>query len=491
MRATKQPAGALRAILLVPLLVVPATLAGCTVGPDFHPPADQAPARWWGGAPTNVSSTVTYGGTVDTSWWDSFHDPELSSLVGRLARQNLELQVAGERVEQARQQRRIAASRGLPNIDAQGNYNRVRLPPQVLSTFVMPKPTAPESFDLFQDDLSASWEVDLFGRVRRQVEAERANTEATIETRQSVALMAISDLAQDYMQLRGTQAMEAITTASIADADANTALVRNQFANGVSTTLDMANAQAQRDSIAANLPPLRAAEAQLINAIGLLLAEPPRALEAELQQPAGQPPVPPTVPIGLPSELARRRPDIRAAEARLHAATAATGVAVADFYPDVRLTGQIGTQALRFPELFNLMSGMYMVGPSVDLPIFEGGRLRATLRLRRSEQREAAISYHSTVLQAWQDVDNALTAYTEAQNRRRQIANAVQQNKVALAAARQRYQQGVVDYLNVLAAQDALFQTENSLADSDAQIETDLVTLYRALGGGWQVADGS
>lgn len=485
MPATKIPLGRLRAILFMSLL------GGCTVGPDFHPPANQAPVRWWGAAPTNVSSTATYGGTVDTSWWDSFHDSELSSLVGRLARQNLELQVAGERVEQARQQRRIAASRGLPNIDAQGNYNRVRLPPQVLSTFVMPKPTAPEAFDLFQDDLSASWEVDLFGRVRRQVEAERANTEATVEARRSVALMAVSDLAQDYMQLRGTQAMEAITTASIADADANTALVRNQFANGVSTTLDMANAKAQRDSIAANLPPLRAAEAQLINAIGLLLAEPPRALEAELQQPAGQPPVPPTVPIGLPSELARRRPDIRAAEARLHAATAATGVAVADFYPDVRLTGQIGTQALRFPELFNLMSGMYMVGPSVDLPIFEGGRLRATLRLRRSEQREAAISYHSTVLQAWQDVDNALTAYTEAQNRRRQIANAVQQNKVALAAARQRYQQGVVDYLNVLAAQGALFQTENSLADSDAQIETDLVTLYRALGGGWQVADGS
>ena len=462
---------------------------GCTVGPDFHTPVNAAPAQWWGEAPAQVASTATYGGTVDVAWWDSFHDLELSSLVGRLARQNLQLQVAAERVEQAQQQRRIAASRGLPNIDARGEYDRVRLPPQVLSTFVVPKPDAPVSFDFFEDTLSAAWEVDLFGRVRRAVEAQRANTEAMVEARRGVALMAIADLAQAYMELRGVQASEAVTTARVADAEANAALVRNQFANGVSTTLDIANAQAQRDTIAANLPTLRTAEAQLINTMGLLLAEPPRTLEAELKQPAPQPLVPPTVPIGLPSELARRRPDVREAEARLHAATAETGVAVADFYPDVRLTGQVGTQALQFPQLFNLMSGMYMVGPTIDVPIFEGNRLRATLRLRRSEQRQAAISYRATVLQAWQDVDNALTAYAQAQRRRGEVAAAMQQNQVALTAARQRFREGAVDFLNVLVSEDALLQTEESLVNSDAQIETDLVSLYQALGGGWQMED--
>ncbi len=475
----------MRAVLAAALL---GALAGCTVGPDFHRPDNYAPKRWWRPAPEQVGSQPTFGGTVDAAWWTRFGDPELSSLVERLARQNLDLQAAAERVEQGRAQRRIAASQGLPTLDANSLYNRIRASPPVLNALVVPAPGAPIEFDAFENDLSSAWEVDLFGRVRRAVEAQRANTEAAIEARHAIALMAISDLAQDYMQLRGTQATEAITAESLADADRNVLLVRNQFANGTSTTLDVANAEAQRATIAAHLPPRRAMEASLGNAIGRLLGAPPRALAGELG-PAAQPPVPPVVPIGLPGELARRRPDVREAEARLHAATAETGVAVADFYPDVRLTGQIGTQALQFPQVFNLISGYYMVGPTVDVPIFEGGRLRATLHLRRSQQREAAISYRSTVLQAWQDVDNALTAYVEAQHQRDRLADAVQQSRLALDAARQRYRQGAVDFLNVLAAQSALLQNQSTLANSTTQVETDLVALYRALGGGWEIAD--
>ena len=472
------------------LLAAPVLLAGCTVGPDYHRPDAHAPSAWWGGAPRQAPSTPTIGGVIDVAWWKRFADPELSSLVERLARQNLDLQVAAERVEQGREQRRIAASQGLPTLDANGVYDRIRLAPQVLSTFAVPNPNAPQAFDLWQPNLSSAWEVDLFGRVRRAVEAQRANTAAAIEARHAIALTAIADLAQDYMQLRGTQAVEAITRANLADADRDAALVRDQFANGVGTTLDIANAQAQRDTIAANLPSLDATVAALTNAIGLLLSEPPRARAAELAATVRQPPVPPTVPIGLPSELARRRPDVREAEAQLHEATAQTGVAVADFYPDLRLSGQIGTQALQFPQAFNLFSGYYLVGPTFDVPLFEGGRLRATLRLRRSQQRQAAISYRNTVLQAWTDVDNALTAYEEAQRRQGDIAGAVKQNELALAAARQRYHEGVIDFLNVLAAQSALLQNQSTLAESVMQVETDLVALYRALGGGWEAADG-
>ena len=276
---------------------------------------------------------------------------------------------------------------------------------------------------------------------------------------------------------------------NLADADRNVRLIRNQFSNGVSTTLDIANAEVQRDTIAANLPPLRANIAALINAVGFLLAEPPRTLERELSSPRAQPPVPPTVPLGIPSDLARRRPDIREAESKLHEATAETGVAVADFYPDLRISGQAGTEALQFPQVFNLASGYTMIGPTLDVPLFEGGRLRATLRLRKSQQREAALNYRNTVLQAWQDVDNALTAYEEAQHRRQQLSAAYGQSQLALAAARQRYRQGVVDFLNVLAAQSALLQNQNGLATANVEVETDLVALYRALGGGWDVAD--
>ena len=464
-------------------------LAGCTVGPDFRPPQSGAPAQWWSGAQAGLASTATFGGDVDSTWWTTFGDAELSSLVARLARQNIDLQTAAERVQQGRAQRQIAASRGLPTLDANADYTRMRTPPTLLEKLVVPAPGAPVAFDLWRDNLSSAWEVDLFGRVRRAVEARQADTEAAIEARHGVALMAISDLAQDYMQLRGTQAMRALTQANLADAEQNVALVRNQFANGVSTTLDIANAEAQRAMIAANLPSLRAAEASFINAIGYLLAAPPRALQDELRPVRRQPLVPPTVPIGLPAELARRRPDLRQAEAELHAATAQTGVAVADFYPDFRLMGQLGTEALQFPQAFNLASGFYMVGPTIDVPIFEGGRLRATLRLRRSQQREAALNYRSTVLRAWQDVDNALTAYAETQRRRVDVAEAVRQNEIALGTARQRYREGAVDFLNVLSAQSAVLQSQTSLVQTDMQIEIDLVSLYRALGGGWEIAD--
>ena len=201
----------------------------------------------------------TFGGTVDAAWWARFGDAELSSLVQRLARQNLDLQAAAERVSQGRAQRQIAASQGLPTLDANSLYNRTRPALPVVNALFVPAPGAPPEYDFYQNDLSSSWELDLFGRVRRAVEAQRANTEAAIEARHAVALMAISDLAQDYMQLRGTQAAEAITEESLADADRNVLLVRDRFANGADTTLDIANAQAQRAAIAANLPPLRAA----------------------------------------------------------------------------------------------------------------------------------------------------------------------------------------------------------------------------------------
>jgi len=187
--------------------------------------------------------------------------------------------------------------------------------------------------------------------------------------------------------------------------------------------------------------------------------------------------------------LIRRRPDVREAEARLHEATAQTGVAVANFYPDVTLNGNLNVESLHLANLFTPNSIAYTLGPSVSLPIFEGGQLHGNLVLRESEQREAAIAFQRTVLQAWREVDDALTAFSEAQHRRAELAKAVDQNKIALDAARQRYTQGAVDFLNVIAAQTQLLQSENDLADSDTQIAVDLVTLYRALGGGWEIAD--
>jgi NodT family efflux transporter outer membrane factor (OMF) lipoprotein len=195
------------------------------------------------------------------------------------------------------------------------------------------------------------------------------------------------------------------------------------------------------------------------------------------------------VPVGLPGALVRRRPDVREAEARLHEATAQTGVAVANFYPDVTLNGAASVESLRLSNLFSPTSGAFAVGPSISIPIFEGGQLKGALELRESRQREAAIFFQKTVLRAWKDVDDALTAYRETQRRRADIARSVTEIQAALQAARQRYSEGAIDFLNVIATQAQLLQSENDLADSDTRIATNLINLYRALGGGWEVAD--
>jgi len=350
-------------------------------------------------------------------------------------------------------------------------------------------PGASVEYALFRDGLTSSWELDLFGRVRRAVEAADASTLAAVENRHGVALAAVAELAQSYMLLRGTQDRLGIAKRNLRLAEENVELVNARFRNGVATTLDMAQARAQQATIAATVPPLRAREAELINAIGLLLGEAPRALDAELRRSRIIPRVPRKVPVGLPGTIVRRRPDVRAAEARLHEATAQTGVAVANFYPDVTLNGSASVESFHLSNLFTPNSTVFAVGPSISIPIFEGGQLRGTLALRESQQREAAVFFQETVLRAWKEVDDALTDYREAQRRRIEIGRSVTENQSALQAARQRYSEGATNFLDVTATQALLLQSENDLSDSDTQIATDLVNLYRALGGGWQIAD--
>jgi NodT family efflux transporter outer membrane factor (OMF) lipoprotein len=286
----------------------------------------------WGGEPTDTTSK-TFDGSTDVRWWDSFHDAELSSLVGRLAAQNLDLRSAAERVQQARASRQIVQAQRLPSVDANASYGLSRVSPNGVVSLEQPSSIYRLQYNVFSDGLTASWDLDLFGRVRHLIESADANTQVAIEARRGLALAAVSDLAESYVDLRGLQAREATIRKSQALAEQNLLLIRQRFKEGVNTTLDVANAEAQIATIAATLPDLAATEAQRVNAIGLLLGEPPRTLLGELQVPSVKLNVPIAIPVGLPGELVRRRPDIRNVEAMLRVATAETGVAVADFYP--------------------------------------------------------------------------------------------------------------------------------------------------------------
>jgi NodT family efflux transporter outer membrane factor (OMF) lipoprotein len=461
-------------------------LAGCTVGPQFERPTPNTPSAWHTTSGDRTSEVTN--DAVDETWWTRFNDPVLDNLVQQLVHENLDLASASERVIEAQAARHVTASAGMPSVRASMSEAHERVSPTGTTSLVSRAPGSPLEYDDWSSGLSASWELDLFGRVRRAVEAADAQTEEAIEARRGVALDALAELAGNYMTLRGAQAREEITRRNLDTATHALALVENQYENGVGNTLDVSRAKARRESIAALLPDLQTTEQQSINAIGLLLAQPPHALERELAPVKDLPLLPPRVPVGLPSDLLRRRPDICQAEARLHQATAETGVAVASFYPDISLTGNAGTEGLQFGNLFELASRSFSVGPSIDIPIFEGGRLRGMLKLRKAQQQEAAIDYQKTVLQAWRDVDNAMTAYGNTQRSREQLADAVQHEHDALNAATQRYEQGSSSFLDVDTAQGILLNDEDHLALADMALRDELVALYKALGGGWSIA---
>ncbi|WP_348757022.1 efflux transporter outer membrane subunit [Candidatus Methylocalor cossyra] len=495
---------------LAGLALVMALQPGCTVGPDFEPPRAPLPAHWPGLAESAGRVTVA---PVDIDWWRGFGDPLLAALEERAATSNLSLRAAAVRLAQVRAQRDIVAAAEWPSWH--GNAGYTRLKPSEKGIFsqigrllgggsggadlgtsargvgagVIGIPAAQiKPFSLWQYGFDAAWELDLWGRVRRELESAEANLEASAEAERDLRLSVMAEVARDYIELRRIQRVRQLTEDHLASAEETLRLTERRAARELVSDLDVAQARTQRDEIAAQLPRLNQQEAQAINRLSLLLGQPPRALRRELAAARPLPPLPPRVPIGLPAELARRRPDIRRAEAQLHAATAEIGVAVADFYPRLTLSGSFGLQALQFKDLGNWAARQYALGPTLTVPIFEGGRLKATLELREAQQQEAAIAYHDTVLRALHEVDDALTAYGEEQRRHDALTEALRWSREALDLARRRYQVGVTSFLPVLEAQRALLRLEQEQADSRAALGTRLVALYKALGGGFEVS---
>jgi len=503
--ATRSP---FRAALLGAVLLQ----AGCTVGPDFKKPESWSPSKWTrhegssaGNRPAPVASQ-TDAAPPDPSWWNVFGDPELSALEARAAKTNLNVRLATVRLAESRAQLRVSRANLYPSVNGSGSYTREKFSDKLaqrglqsaLSSLPVTGPTfdgvrqyAGEAeippLDLWQEGIDASYELDLWGRVRRGVEEAKANAEASAEDRRAVLIAQLAEVARDYMTLRGTLAQLAVATENQKTAERSVQLTRERFSGGLTSELDVQNALAQLDSTSAQIPQFEQEIAEEINALSLLLGEPPAALQAELQTAQPIPPVPPRVPVGVPSELARRRPDIREAEARLHAATAAVGVAVGAFYPTVTLTGALNFQALSYRDLAFWSAAGYTLGPSISLPIFQGGRLRGQLQLTKAQQQEAAISYQQTVLSAWHDVDNALVAYGAEQRRHDQLAQSVQSAQRALDLAQQQYAHGLQTFLNVLDAERTLLGAQQQLASSTTSESSNLVQLYQALGGGWEV----
>lgn len=466
-----------RAAALAALVV----LTGCQVGHDFQRP-QRSDIQWLPVQGEQASGRINTT-PINTRWWEVFQDARLSSLIDRATTANLDVRKAAARLAQSRAAREAVAGERTPSVSGTAGYQRKRNSAEGLND---PSGNAGRSaFSQWDGGIGASWELDLWGRVGREVEAADASVEVAENDQRAALLSLRAEVAHDYLQLRGLQHTVAVTRQNLDLARNSLELSRVRLGNGVATDLDVAEAAAEVASLESRLPVLEQRQAQLINALGLLLAQTPRALQTELEKPAPMAAVPATVPIGLPSELAERRPDIRRAEARLHAATANIGVAEGDFYPRIVLSGNVGFQALQLSDFGSWGSRQFGIGPQLSVPIFEGGRLRGMLHLREAQEQEAALDYQQTVLRAWQEIDDGMSLYNASQLQQRKLEEAVQHNRVALQAAKRQYVEGVVDFVNVLTVQRALLATEEQWVQSSTTQAQALVGLYRSLGGGW------
>ena len=473
-------------------ILVAAALGGCNVGPDFAPPDPQLPSMSFFGKPEPRSPEPAFAPSLDAKWWRQFKDPTLSALVERASAANLDVRAATERLWQSRAQRNAAAAAQLPNVNASTQYTRELLSHNgILSlgaAFNNGVPPNVPPLSIWQTGFDASWELDLWGHVRRQVEAAEAQVESLEYQRRDTLVATIAELTRDYAELRGVQAQIVITKANLASAEEIAHWTKSRADRGVATYLDVENAAAQVESVRAQLPALASQESAYINAIGLLVDEPPQALRGELSRRGPQLFAPPRAPLGVASDLARRRPDIRRAEAELHAATANIGVAIAEFYPTFKLNGSVDLNALDAKKLFRASSLQYQFGPTVSVPIFDGARLKSQLQLRDAQAGEAAINYHKTVLSAWTEVVDTLVAFRAEQARYQRLKGQAMHQRAALSLARSRYNSGVSDFINVLDAQRQALQADLQEAQSRTALATDFVKLYKALGGGWEDA---
>jgi len=471
--------------------------AGCEVGPNYTPPNLPAPPAF-AEATTRPTSRpadpqLAAEPTPDElkRWWETFNDPELNHLIDAATTSNLGLQTADQRILQERALLGIATAGFFPTVNATGAYTHSRRSNHLGggggSTTTGGGGGSGLESDLWQAGFDASWEIDIFGGIRRGIESAKATYEATVDDRQAVLITLLGDVATDYVQLRGLQRQVAITQENILTQNQTLSLIRSQNRAGLVADLDVTQQEAQVLTTEATLPELEAQIHQSIHQISILLGLPPAALQQELETPGPIPQGPWHVPPGLPSELLRRRPDVREAERQIASASAQIGVATAELYPQFSLTGTFGFESSQFHQLFNVYSRYFSIGPSVTWPVFNAGSIQYNIDVQNTLERQAFINYESTVLTSLQETEDALIAYAKEQDRRTELEEAVKADQRVVEMTQDLYKNGLDTFLDVLTAQNTLLAGEQSLTLSQELVSSDLVALYKALGGGWEV----
>jgi outer membrane protein, multidrug efflux system len=450
--------------------------SGClSVGPDYVRPDTTVYNQWHTQIKGDSQNNGTRAETL-SEWWKTLNDPKLSELIDRAAKGNLDLKKAQARVREARARRGLAKADYLPAVDAKGSATRSRGSENA---------GGGSTNDLYAAGFDASWELDIFGGVRRSVEAAQANLEASHEDLRDVLVSLLAEAAKNYVDVRTYQSRIATAEANLKAQEETYQLTvwRNQA--GLSDELAVSQARYNLESTRSGIPALRTGLEEAMNRIAVLLGEQPGLVHEELKKQETVPVASLDIAVGVPADIIRRRPDIRKAERDLASQTAKIGVAVADLYPKFTLSGSIGLQSLSSGDLLTSGSKMYSLGPSVTLPLFAGGSIRKNIEVQSALQEQYLIAYETSVLNALEEVENAAKAFAGEQNKRQALTEAVAAAKQAAELAKAKYEAGLTDFSVVLDAERSLLSCEDQLATSEGTVTTNLISLYKALGGGW------
>jgi multidrug efflux system outer membrane protein len=514
----------------------PLLFAACTVGPRYQAPKPALPGSFSEakGPPGSEPAPAALA-----RWWTVFRDRELDALVSRAVAGNRDLQQALSRLRQARAERAMVTGGSLPDVDATAGYNRGRGSKTVVLPFgggqggggapqrggAIPQaggqvasassgggggqvisapapsgapPGGPQTpfgegglpgvtTNLYQLGFDATWEVDLFGGTRRALEAANAQVAAAEAGIDAVRVSLAAETAQAYFQLRLAQERAAVARRNLDAQEHSLAIARAKFRAGIGTEAPIAEQEAQVAAIRASLPQLGAEERLARHALEFIVGAQPGSLENELAPASGPPALPPLLPAGVPSDLLRRRPDIRVAERQLAAATAQVGEATAQLFPQFSLTGSLGLDTSLARQLIDRRSGYYSIAPGIRWPILDWGRIRAQIRVMDAAREQAFLSYQTAVAQALKDVEDALVHYEADLARASDLADELAAARRDEQIASQTYARGLADALAEIDAQRSVLQAEDQLAQAQGKLRLDLVALYKALGGGWPV----
>ena len=451
-------------------------LTGCaTVGPDYVRPDTSVSITWHTQLKDGLATDEIDPKTL-AAWWSTLNDPELSSLVDRAVAGNLDLKKAGSRVREERARRGLAKADLFPTLDATGNANRSRSSEDTGGGMAR---------ELYSSGFDAGWELDVFGGVRRSVEASQADLEASREDLHDVLVSLLAEVALNYVEVRTFQRRLSVVEANLAVQDETYQLTIWRHQAGLSDELAVQQARYNFESTRSQIPTLRTGLEEAMNRIAVLLGEQPGKVHEELKNTVAVPAAPLKVAVGIPADAMRHRPDVRRAERNLAAQTARIGVAVAELYPKFRLSGAIGLEALSAGNLFSAGSQTHSLGADITLPVFHGGAIRQNIEVQSALQEQYLIVYETTVLSALEEVENAIVAYAGEQQRRQSLSEATIAAQKAADLAQYKYQSGLSDFSNVLDAQRSLLSLQDQMAQSSGAVTSNLVRLYKALGGGW------